>query len=703
MVPESAFWQNGTRSYWSTAELRSRGIAEHTSPPRVVIAGARGFGQHHYANARALEAEGTLTLAAFVDPIVAAETDRENDLPVFADLDRAIAGVGRPDIVIVATPIGAHFPLARAAMRAGADVLLEKPPVPSMDALHALLDLERETGRVVQVGFQSLGSHAMAAFDSAESRSGDSSSTAFGIGAIRSVSATGPWMRTASYWARSRWAGKRSLDGADVVDGVATNPLAHAIATALWIAGCRSAESVAEVEAELYRANPIDADDTSVIRVTSVDGRVITCALTLCAPEQSEPVVTAHGAVGDASFAYTRDIVTTTTGRPPQAFARDDLLTNLIEYRQNGTPLIVPLEQTGAFVRVMDAVRTAGEPVRIPDRWIDWRGEGDQRHPVVYGIEHWIATAAATGSTFAEVGAPWAFTGRDTVTASITIAETTVAEYRDGEGTIPSSSPRPYLHPVSTLGGVRVSAHHTADHDWHLGVGFAVQDVNGVNFWGGRTYVADRGYVWLDDHGRIVGDALKHTADGFVHELAWQAPDGGLVLHESRTVRCKQLSTAWALELEFLLTPAGADQVELGSPATHGRDRAGYGGFFWRLPTCSDARVFTESKGGVDAVHGSVSTWLAWSAQFSAAPGATGAATLIVRAADAVTARDPWFVRQPEGDGGYPGIGSALAWDTPAIVPAGGELRRAFRVAVSDGCLDTSQAAELASELGETW
>lgn len=701
------------RSSWLIADVRSHDIAEHTSPPRVIIAGARGFGQHHYANARALEAADRLTLTAFVDPVVAAETDRENGLPVFADLDGAIAAVGPADIVIVAAPIGAHFPIAQAAMLAGADVLLEKPPVPSMDDLRALLELERRTGRVVQVGFQSLGSHAIAAFGSADSDSADSNSggsgdagaesAAFGIGAIRSVSATGPWMRTASYWARSRWAGKRSLDGVDVVDGVATNPLAHAIVTALWIAGCRTAESVARVQPELYRANPIDADDTSVIRVTGVDGRVITCALTLCAPEQSEPLVTAHGATGDATFAYTRDVVTTTTGRPPQAFARDDLLTNLIDFRQNGTPLIVPLEQTGAFVRVMDAVRTAGEPIRIPDRWIDWQGEGDQRHPVVDDVERWVATAAATGSTFAEAGAPWAFTGRDTVTSSVTVGDKTVAEYRDGAGTIPSSSPRPYVHPVSTLGGVRVSAHHTADHDWHLGLGFAVQDVNGVNFWGGRTYLAERGYTWLDDHGRIVGDVQKQTANGLVQELAWLAPDGGPVLHERRTMRWKQLQTAWALEFEFLLTPAGAGQVELGSPGTHGRDRAGYGGFFWRLPACDDPRVFTESAQGEDAVHGSVSAWLAWSARFSAAPGATGPATLIVRAADAVTALDPWFVRQPNGAGGYSGIGSALAWNTPAVVPAGGELVRTFRVAVSDGCLDTSEAARLAEGLGRTW
>nr|BFE71341.1 hypothetical protein GCM10020092_046420 [Actinoplanes digitatis] len=41
------------------------------------------------------------------------------------------------------------------------------------------------------------------------------------------------------------------------------------------------------------------------------------------------------------------------------------------------------------------------------------------------------------------------------------------------------------------------------DHRWHLGVSVAMQDADGVNLWGGRTYVRGQGYTWLEDHGRI--------------------------------------------------------------------------------------------------------------------------------------------------------------------------------------------------------
>mgnify|MGYP006146785241 CR=1 FL=1 len=58
-------------------------------------------------------------------------------------------------------------------------------------------------------------------------------------------------------WAGA-WAGVAGLAGlagvADVVDGVVTNPLAHAVMTALHLAGARTREDVAELSTELYRA-----------------------------------------------------------------------------------------------------------------------------------------------------------------------------------------------------------------------------------------------------------------------------------------------------------------------------------------------------------------------------------------------------------------------------------------------------------------
>jgi Predicted dehydrogenases and related proteins len=671
---------------------------DSTAAPRVIIAGVRGFGAHHLANARSLEAEGRLRIIALADPAAAADGDTHEGLPVYVTLEDALAAHSA-DIVIVATPIDTHAGLCASAMRAGADVLLEKPPVATVADYDTLLALQHETKRAIQVGFQSLGSRALGAFADDE----------FGLGELVSVSATGLWTRPRSYWERARWAGRRTLDGHPVVDGVTTNPFAHAVATSLRIAGYRGADSVGLIDTDLYRANAIDADDTSVVRVTGPDRVPVTCALTLCAaPRDSEDrgaTVTVTGIHGSATFSYTTDVVVADGER--HEFGRDDLLRNLIDHRRDGTELIAPLEKVGAFMRVVEAVRLAPEPTVIDPRYVEWRGSDDpsdasgaDAYPVIDRIDDWAARAAASGKTFAELGAPWAPRERDLVLATLTAGGDAVAEVVDGAGTIPFSSPHPYLHPVQTRGGVTLTARHPADHDWHVGLGFAVQDAGGVNFWGGRTYVTERGYERLDDHGRIVCEAVERHDDSAELRLRWLAPDGAAVLVERRRIGRPRLvegdDRAWLLDLEVQLSPAGSEAVTLDSPGSKGRTGAGYGGLFWRMPTCRAVDVFTADAVGEAATNGSVSPWLAWSAEFLAGPGENGEATIVLLPGDDATGRDPWFVRRQD----YPGIGSAVAWDRPTVVDGGGFVRR-YHAVIADGRVTRDEISRFAALVGD--
>ena len=63
-----------------------------------------------------------------------------------------------------------------------------------------------------------------------------------------------------------------------MVDGVATNALAHAVATALHMAGAHTLADVASVETDLYRAHDTESDDTSVIRVRTAGRADPRCA-----------------------------------------------------------------------------------------------------------------------------------------------------------------------------------------------------------------------------------------------------------------------------------------------------------------------------------------------------------------------------------------------------------------------------------------
>jgi hypothetical protein len=239
-----------------------------------------------------------------------------------------------------------------------------------------------------------------------------------------------------------------------------------------------------------------------------------------------------------------------------------------------------------------------------------------------------------------------------------------------------------------------VSAHHPADHDWHNGVGMAIPDVNRTSFWGGGTYVPGRGYVLLDNHGVIVGQPPELEDDAFTQELAWIARDGSVALREQRSIGWSAIDgQSWRLIFESRLrADAGA---QLNSPGSKGRTGGGYGGFFWRFPACDNVEVFTADARGEDRVHGSLAPWVAWSADFAAGPGISGPATIVIAAPDAAAAAEPWFVRVR----GYPGLGSALAWDRPASLAPGVVLRRSFDVAIADGRLSEAETRELVAEV----
>jgi hypothetical protein len=220
----------------------------------------------------------------------------------------------------------------------------------------------------------------------------------------------------------------------------------------------------------------------------------------------------------------------------------------------------------------------------------------------------------------------------------------------------------------------------------------AIPDVNGSHFWGGGTYVHGQGYVLLDDHGAIIGEPPELADDAFTQRLRWVAHDGSVVLDEQRSIGWAAINQqSWRLIFESALrADAGA---ELNSPGSKGRTGGGYGGFFWRFPACDKVDVFTADARGEDEVHGCLAPWLAWSADFAAGPGSTGPATIVIAAPDSVAAAEPWFVRVS----GYPGVGSALAWDQPAILKPGAELSRRFDVTIFDGRLTEAEVRELAA------
>jgi hypothetical protein len=250
------------------------------------------------------------------------------------------------------------------------------------------------------------------------------------------------------------------------------------------------------------------------------------------------------------------------------------------------------------------------------------------------------------------------------------------------EPSLPATvSPRPYLHPVTTLDGTPVTGFMPVDHPHHLGASVAIPALDGANFWGGRTYVRDTGPVGLDNHGtqRHAG-WLTRTPDHLVQELCWMRRDGTELARETRTIGARPVREGvWLLSVGFALRSRTGAALTVDSPGARGRAGAGYGGFFWRAPeTLAQVRAF----GPDGAAHGSRGPWVALTGRRPDRP----PWTLVF-----VAGGDPWFVRTD----GYAGVCSAVAWDTTTTVPAEGILARRVTVFVADGVLSRGNVMSL--------
>jgi predicted dehydrogenase len=371
--------------------------------PAIAVIGIHGHGASHVRNALVRG-----RLVAVIDPRPPAEGSPAEaaGVPWYADLDTFLAAGVPVDVAILCTPLPTHAPMTTTLLRAGIDVLLEKPPTTTMAEFTDLLAVETETGRICQVGFQSLGSAALAAVSDLVAR-GD-------IGEVSHIGVAGTWVRATSYFRRAPWAGKRTLGGRPVVDGVTTNPLAHATATALRLAGARRVDDVVDIDLELYRANDIEADDTSSLVLRSTTGPTIAAALTLCAPATTDPWVAVYGSAGVVRLFYTRDEVSLEVfGRDPvlTTYDRVDLLGNLLAARAGEAELLNPLSDNGAFMAVMEAVRLAPDPRPIDPALVTWEpvagADPADVHPVVSGVTEAVHRVATTGTGFRAVAAPW--------------------------------------------------------------------------------------------------------------------------------------------------------------------------------------------------------------------------------------------------------------------------------------------------------
>ena len=119
--------------------------------PEMVRAGVVGVGAlgRHHARVWAATPGATLVGVCDTDKGRAAAVAAEHGCRVYPDLETLLA---ETDAVSVAVPTESHHAVARLALEAGLDVLVEKPMTPTLAEADDLIALAEARHRVLQVG-----------------------------------------------------------------------------------------------------------------------------------------------------------------------------------------------------------------------------------------------------------------------------------------------------------------------------------------------------------------------------------------------------------------------------------------------------------------------------------------------------------------------------------------------------------------------
>nr|WSW64964.1 PmoA family protein [Streptomyces sp. NBC_00995] len=258
-------------------------------------------------------------------------------------------------------------------------------------------------------------------------------------------------------------------------------------------------------------------------------------------------------------------------------------------------------------------------------------------------------------------------------------------------------APKPYIHPLRTLLGRVVTGYRPHDHRWHKGLQLTASHLSGQNLWGGNTYVRGEGYQALPErvgsmaHRGFDEVSAREGRATVAERLGWHPHSGGLWADEVRRVEAHDVDPAsgsWVLTWSSAVTNRRDEPLRFGSPASHGRQGAGYTGLFWRGPRAfREGRILTPDGEGPE-VMGRQAAWLAYCGEHDEAD---GHATLVFAHApenDHTGARGEhpahWFVRNDP----FAAVAPSFAFHDELVLEPGATLTRRYRVVVADGVWD---------------
>lgn len=236
---------------------------------KILLVGVGGYGSNYIKeltekNVSGVQIEGICEVMKGIEELYPEITARQ--IPVYTTLE-AFYREHQADLAVISTPIHLHYAQTEICLKNGSHVLIEKPVCTSVEGAKKLLELEKETGHFIAVGYQLNYSRDVLALKQ------DILDGVFGKPIY--MKALHAMKRGMAYYHRNNWAGRIQVNGCAVNDSPFNNACAHQFQNMTFLLGSEmgKAAELMDVQAELYRANPnVENFDTAAVRAQTEAG-----------------------------------------------------------------------------------------------------------------------------------------------------------------------------------------------------------------------------------------------------------------------------------------------------------------------------------------------------------------------------------------------------------------------------------------------
>jgi predicted dehydrogenase len=237
------------------------------------------------------------------------------------------------------------------------------------------------------------------------------------LGRLRRIRGRGLWPRSSAYYARNDWAGRLRVDASWVLDSPLANALAHFLNLALFLGGESEHASARPVgiEAELYRARPIESYDTAAVRIATAGGADICFYASHSCDQVLDPELVIEGDAGSATWTAERGWrlqgakVQTLPGRG-ETHARAAMFRSVLRRLENPQAFICGPAIAAQHTLCANGAHAAVAIRDVPPEHVHTlssNGVGPVQ-PVITGLDRCIDRAFSSGKLLHESGCPWA-------------------------------------------------------------------------------------------------------------------------------------------------------------------------------------------------------------------------------------------------------------------------------------------------------